>query len=478
MSKRLLGVFLGALLVLLSFWIHWALGYLAVILVAAWLVFAIVPSRYRPYAVAIYILFVIVLIGTTFLHDYWVRGLIIRGNEEPSAISGNPARSLQLIGLRAFLIALVIGTAVILALRWGLLYVSAEYVLQLPTSLQITRKAAMDYLWDLFLQRARALVVVDKGQVASESPSPLRSQVGGKGIIAVKPMNAVILRTDKGERILGPDSASLQHFDRIDHVIDLRRQSAEQTFREIMTQDRIPLSFRVNVSYQVSSTSDAGAQYVKTYSTISGSYPVYEDTIRQVANKTPSEGYPKAVLAVTEVALRDVVGTLGLASFMGASDPLNLGDLGRRIAGALEPLVREWGLAVRRVDVIDVRPPREVRRAALDLWRKRQESKIAVEGVKGESEALFEWTGGVRSSLVTETDARRTLFEGILDTLRSYEIDVSEAVAQQLLEFVTREASVFSSPGMRPSVKQPQQDREQDQGGFDQADPSLGRQAP
>ena len=478
MSKRLLGAFLGILLVLLSFWVHWALGYLALILVMAWVVGTIVPARHRPYAIAIYVMFVIVLIVTTFLHDYWVRGLIIQGNEEPGSISGSATRSLQLIGARAFVIALVIGTSAILALRWVLLYLSAEYVLRLPTGLQVTRKAAMQHLWDLLLQRVRVSVVIDKGQVLSESPSPLRSHVGGEGIVTIKPMNAVILPTDKGEKILGPQAASLQRFDRISHVIDLRQQSAEQTFREIMTQDRIPLSFRVNVSYQVSSTSDPAAQYLKAYSTISGSYPAYEDTIRQVANRTPSEGYQKAILAVTEVALRDVVGTLGLASFMDTTQPLNLGDLGRLIASALEPLVREWGMAIRRVDVIDVHPPREVRKAALDLWRKRQESRIAAEGVKGESEALLEWTDGVRSSLFSETDARRALFEGILDTLRSHEIDVSEAVAQQLLEFVTREVSVFSSPGMRSNPAQQPQGPAQDQGGFDQTGPISGKQAP
>ena len=476
MSKRFAGILLGILLVLLLLWANWLLGYFALILFLAWIVGAVVPERYRPLAIAIYISVVIVLVVTTFLHDFWVLKLNIRGIEDPSSVL-NRARSLLVIWFRAFLISLALGTIVNVGLTWILLYLSAEHVLALPAGLQVSRQEAMRYLFDLLRGKVRAAVLVDEGRVVSASP-PLRSHAGGAGIVTIRPMNAVILRTAKGQEPIGPGAVPLQRYDRIEHVVDLRQQGVELNSREVMTQDKIPLSFRAKVWFQVSSTSDPLGSYMKGYEPISGAYPVYKETISQVAGRMPVEGLRDAILAAAEVALRDVVGTMGLTGFMSPTTPLNLEALGRRIAGVLDLKVRDWGMSIRRVDVIDVTPPRDVRNAALELWRKQEESKLAVEGVKGESRALLEWTEGIRSSLLTETDARRSLFEGIVDTLRNQNIQVSEAVAQQLLEFVTREVSVFSSPGMRSNPAQRAQDPGPDQGGFGPTGPPPGQQTP
>ncbi len=92
-----------------------------------------------------------------------------------------------------------------------------------------------------------------------------------------------------------------------------------------------------------------------------------------------------------QLALRDAVAGRTLEALTAAR-----GDLAAELLAVVAPAAAQVGVAVLRVDLRDVTPPGEVRRAQLAVQTARQEGIAALERARGETAALRALANGAR----------------------------------------------------------------------------------
>jgi regulator of protease activity HflC (stomatin/prohibitin superfamily) len=98
------------------------------------------------------------------------------------------------------------------------------------------------------------------------------------------------------------------------------------------------------------------------------------------------------VRLAVQLALRDAVARRTLAELVAARE-----DLAGELLAAVGPRALELGVEVQRVEVRDVTPPGEVRRALLAVQTARQDGLAALERARGETAALRALANGART---------------------------------------------------------------------------------
>jgi hypothetical protein len=98
--------------------------------------------------------------------------------------------------------------------------------------------------------------------------------------------------------------------------------------------------------------------------------------------------------------------------------------------------------------------PPDVRKRMLDVWVKSREADLLRIGMFTETRVLDKWAEKVQEILEHETTTRSDSIEKVIAMLKSAGIDAnSESVAAKLVEYVTRENYVRTSPSLRDQVK-------------------------
>jgi regulator of protease activity HflC (stomatin/prohibitin superfamily) len=99
-------------------------------------------------------------------------------------------------------------------------------------------------------------IIVKEGQLDAKSKLSPLTAIGGSGILIVFNDSAVVLENLQEQRgpmwrVVLPGSAFIEQFERIESIIDLRRQVRTITARNLTTLDGIPVDIDVTVSFQI-----------------------------------------------------------------------------------------------------------------------------------------------------------------------------------------------------------------------------------
>lgn len=185
-----------------------------------------------------------------------------------------------------------IGAGVVWLGLWLTAGVGADFLVGLSELVQDKAGTVRGFLIRQFLGINQAFQIVENGAVTVTRPAGVLTALGGKGLIVIKPANAIV--TEWGgniKRALGPGIFWSQQFEQIKHVLDLNQQRLELDV-PAQTREGIPLGARVLAYYQIKSAPKAIAD------------PAEKDRIAQDLNK--------ARLAPEDKQARELALKLGL----------------------------------------------------------------------------------------------------------------------------------------------------------------------
>lgn len=409
MLKLLTGI-LGLALVVLFWQLGWQFGYLALILYVLWAIRQM-PTKFHRRLMLAYPVFVVTLFSSTLMHGAWVRSDALQRRIQQSALLRALAGDAYRQAFWATLLGLGLGVAVVWAAFQALLYISAEYVLDLSQGLKLSRAEAMRYLRDLFLGRKKPSVTVDDGKIVGETGPGVASRIGGPAMLIVRPGNAVVLESGEGvSRIVGSGCEEMKPSEKIKLAVPLGPQEESVPIPHVLTKDRIPLDFEVNVSFQIEPRADTDkrpetfAERKRFDQVVDNVYPVYQESVYKAAYKASKGDWRKATCDALQGTFRDVLARHNLDEIydypVATGDdlqavaarqrkkPLMLSDLEKTIQREAAKTAVAWGVRVNRVEITSVRMPEEIWEKLLAWWQTKIEVKIALQEAEREAAVL------------------------------------------------------------------------------------------
>jgi hypothetical protein len=424
---RLVTVLLGLCLLLASFlFLGWQFGYLALILLLLWAVWQ-ASLKYRRRLVLGYLVFVIALLSSTFIHTFWVRNLVIEQTIRRVAVLRLMAGSNIQLAFWAILLGLALGLALVWAGLQAVLFVSSEFVLGLTDGLKISRAEAMRYLLDLLLQRQMPSLMIDEGRIVTESKPGLLGRLGGPGLLIVRQGNAVVVETvDGAYQVLGAGASTMGRFEKIKQIVDLRPQEDTAVVKDALTKDRISLVIQLGFSFQIEPKSDTDVRPAAleerkhVEGVLTDTYPVYKESVFKAVYNAPKEGWQKETCAALIAAVRDVIFERNLDDLYdypvsllienrypsGRADqkPLVISKLEEAVQAKLEAAAVNWGVKINHVDIATMEMPAEIRQMVLAWWQKKWETAIAKQEADGEADIMMQQAAGRRDALIFESE--------------------------------------------------------------------------
>jgi len=473
-----LRILLGTLLVIAAFLLTpWQISYVVLSAFLLWMVSRFAPRRYKRHFFLAWCVFVITLFTSAALQSILIRHRGFQGllQRVPllNLLAGGPYK----LGLWAFLAGLVIAIVVVWAALQALAFISAEWVLNLSSGLQIDAQQARKYVWDLILQQHLPSVIVDGGQVVTQSPAGILNRLGGPGLLIIRPGNAVIVEAADGTvEIHGPGTAPLKRLAKIREVIDLRPQENAITVTEVLTKERIPLKFQLNAIFQIESKADTDSRPTAlterkhVEGTISGPYTVYKETVFKAGYYVAHAGWKAATIQAITAALRDVVfghsieeiyhhpvATLAESRYVDTSGQEKgqiISVLEQELQQQLAAITPAWGVRVTGIDIATIEAPAEIHQMILTWWQKKWEAEVAKQDATKEATLMMERAAARRDALIFESEgeafARAQWLREILPVL----LKENQALDNRSVVEVLRE---LISPGKGRAIEQQKQ---------------------
>ncbi|MGC9335256.1 MAG: SPFH domain-containing protein, partial [Anaerolineae bacterium] len=244
----------------------------------------------------------------------------------------------------------------------------------------------------------RAIQIVQDGQVIYSRPSSEDFRMPGPGILVIRSGSAALLeRSGKITRIVGPGFYLTESFEHLSALVDLTLQSESWESRDILTKDSVPLEVRFTVQYRI--MIDQPALITKA------EYRLDEDAIRRAILTTVDWKEQTKVIAGS--ILRDTIATRFLdeiynprsrrfSTGSGGSSRVPLQHELRRRLGRES---QRWGVEIVRVTVDRITLPRELEAAkvvrdAAELKAERAvieaQAEADAQTIKGRARAIAE----------------------------------------------------------------------------------------
>jgi regulator of protease activity HflC (stomatin/prohibitin superfamily) len=299
------------------------------------------------------------------------------------------------------------------------LYTSTTWILEVSKSLGIPWWDAFQYVATRVFGLGQRYVVVENGQILTESPPKMLSRFGGPGILVVKPGNAVVL--EQGGRIsdiVGQGVRPLGRFEylmrpvEVKGIVDLRPQWKRTRVKNVLTSDGIPLQIIVGMGYQIEpqgvtdrrpSSRLAGGE--ATTPLVDGEYPVYKATIRNAVLATTADGWAGLFPAGPVLVLRDVVAAYTLdqifppaqVSHQPNPDARTIRRIEDEVVARFDP--RWAGVQFRSFDIEQIRMPEEIRERMVRRWTAVVERDLKLRDAETERESIIQLSEGRAVSL-------------------------------------------------------------------------------
>jgi regulator of protease activity HflC (stomatin/prohibitin superfamily) len=349
------------------------------------------------------------------------------------------ALAIERVSGRSFSAALVPGLAVglfsVLAFLVASAWLSSDLILVLSQTSGMSRLDALRCLGLMTLGVWCPWAIVEDGEVKKVRPEGLLQTPLGPGIVVIRPGNAAVFEWGgKVTKIEGPGVTKSKRYEIIKKVVDLRPHWLPVTAENVLTQDRIPLTFEMTVGYQVQPKAETDKTGPPTPTIavsggeIAGDYPVYKESVYRSVFKLDPATPEKAVRATADSFLRDAVRAFnldGLYDYSVADNVRARGDailaLERAVKARLEPQLGEWGLALLSVDITTVVMPENVREKVLDWWVTAWQRECVLAEAKADRRAMEE-RGEGQARAFEAVERRKSQFR--------------ENLARQLMEMV------------------------------------------
>ncbi len=473
-----LRVLLGSLLVITAFLLTpWQISYVVLSAFLLWLVSSFAPRRYKRHFFLAWCVVFITLFVSTVLQSILIRHRgfqsLLQRFPILDLLAGGPYK----LGFWAALAGLVIAIVAVWVALQALAFVSAEWVLNLSSGLQIDAKQARKYVWDLILQQHLPSVIVDSGQAITQSPAGILNRLGGPGLLIIRPGNAVIVESADGTvEIHGPGTAPLKRLAKIKEVVDLRPQEEAITVTEVLTKERIPLKFQLNAIFQIEPKADTDSRPAAlterkhVEGTISGPYAVYKETVFKAGYQAAHAGWKAETIQAISAALRDIVfghsieeiyhtpvATLAESRYVGTGTPEKsqiISSLEQALQQQLAAVTPAWGVRIASIDIATIEAPAEIYQTILTWWQKKWEVEIAKQDATKEATLMMERAAARRDAFMYETEgealARAQWLREILPVLlKDNQTLDNRSVVELLRELI--------SPGKGRTIEQPKQ---------------------
>lgn len=157
--------------------------------------------------------------------------------------------------------------------------------------------------------------------------------------------------------------------------IDLREQVYDFPRQNVITNDNVSTEINAMLYFQITDAKRA----------------VYE-----IAD------LPNAIEKLTQTSLRNVVGELDLDALLSSRDTVN-----SRLRGILDEASDKWGVKVNRVEIQDIMPPPEVKRAMEQQMRAERDKRAAVLEAEGRKQSEILRAEGDKQSAVARAEGER-----------------------------------------------------------------------
>lgn len=473
LRRSVIAILLGILLTTICFRVHWKAGYLALIALPP-IVIVQTPKKWHRVVWTLYLVFVIALLS----------GTAIQSRLEAIATSDDPARRNLLIRLLlggspdyrivvSILLGLLTGVLVVGLPLLCVMLVSSEFVLALHEVFGIKRGTALRYLWSLIMGIQLPWEIVEDGQVTKTKPAGVLEIIGGPGVVVIRPGNAAVFEWGgKVTKIEGPGVFKTKAFERIKKVVDLRPLWYEEKIENVLTQDRVPLTFHVSIGYQVEPKEETEKRggikpsIPEAEGVIEGVHPVYKESVYRAVYRIDPASPEEAVKGVLNAYLRDEVLKYNLDAlydYSVADGSRTRGNVIAAIEQALEPRLRDifqdWGLKLLGVDIATIEMPEDIKAKVVEWWKTAWERERMVAQAEGQRRAMIQrGTGQAEAYEAVEgkkDEVRDRLARQLMDIVRAVAgagVQLDSSVAVRLigvLEAVSTRMTCDSETALR-----------------------------
>ena len=408
--KVVVGLLVFALCLLLK--LGWKIQNAVFLATLAWAVFSF-PRKLRRLLLTGSLILAIGLLSSPYIQSF------IATNERASGL----VKDATVQRLLSFVIGCIIGLVVVGLWLFIVLFISSEYVLALHEIAGVGRRDAIRMLWSLVMGIQLPWLIVENGNVTESRPRGVLPEVGGPGVVIIRPGNAVVFeRHGEVTRIAGPGLVKTRLFERIKVVIDLRPQWTTLQAENVFTKDRVPLTIEYGVGYHIErkeETDERVGDMVESSrealtEEIGEVYRVYGSTIHRAAFNVIPAGWTRIVEATAERMLRDAVATLEFDQMFKTrmvsqaerglvEDERMIQEIEQRVQNRLREAATAWGVGGITVNVMNIEMPAEVQQRVLDWWKARWRRKITLEEAESERlAALTKAEGQARALLMME----------------------------------------------------------------------------
>ncbi|MBC8492380.1 MAG: SPFH/Band 7/PHB domain protein [Chloroflexi bacterium] len=424
--KVIVGLFAFALCLLLK--LGWKVQYTVILATLAWAVFSFPREFWR-----------LLLIGWLVLGIALVSSAHIQNFMAINARASRLIKDVTAQDVLSFILGLILGLVVVGVPLFIVLFVSSEYVLALHEIAGVSRRHAIKLLWSLIMGIQLPWLIVENGEVTESKPKGVLPEIGGPGVVVIRPGNAVVSeRHGKVTRIAGPGIVKTKRFEKIREVIDLRPQWATIEAENVLTKDRVPLAIKYGVGYQIEPKSDTDERLESVLKgdgealteEIGEVYPVYAATVRKaVFNVTPA-GWQLTVSMAAGSFLRDTVATLNFDEIFELVEDIEepmvenrrrIHEIEQRVQDKLAQVALNWGIKIKTFDVESIEIPAEARARMLEWWEAEWKRRIAFKRARSERQTMIEKATGRAWALEkleeVKADARRRMIRQLINAI-------------------------------------------------------------
>lgn len=403
-----------------SVWLgHFALLLLA--LAATWLL----DPNWRPLVrLLIVLVFLTAVLTTVFIQ---IPGALAQTSPlQPPSPDESPVAVL-------FLGALVLSLFLVGATLLIAMFVSIEWILNMPEVRGVSRREALRLMSSMLFHTNYAYYVVEDGEIKESKPTGLLPALGGPGKVVIKPYNAVIFeRSGEITRIEGPGLILTRRFEFPKAFFDLRKQWSAWTTEELLTRDHVPLRFNCGVGFRIESARET-AQRIKHPiaehlggnfpGLISGDYKVYQHTLYRALYETTKAGWQTTTQAVAETVLLNIVREYTLEEFYRLEagqleqDESIMAKIVQETMERTSKITHTWGVTVTAFKITNFEAPREVKEKLAELWAARYAERSKLIEAKAERDAMATRGEGQAAALAHVEKVKATAVQMLINQL-------------------------------------------------------------
>ncbi|PKO20796.1 MAG: hypothetical protein CVU38_18220 [Chloroflexi bacterium HGW-Chloroflexi-1] len=342
------------------------------------------------------------------------------------------------------------------------LFFASEFVLAFREIFDLSRKGAIQALASVGFGLQYPYMIVADGKETITKPKGLVNNIGGPGLVIIRPGNAVVFeRIGKVTQVAGPGPAYTKLFEFRKQIVQLRGRWITFQAEDVLTQDGIPLKLKGGLSAQIEPAEITKAridaqggpdQYTwtsKFRGEIGDEFPVYQDSVFRAVYMPAGPDWETTLGGATKAIIRDAVGQYRLQDLYG-EPTLGLEGGGERVIMAIETaalaglraFAPSWGVQVNLVEISTLEPPDPLRQRVLKRWEIAAEQQLIQQLGRAEAET-------VRAIEAMKVASFRRMTEALGDAVRSANLSLGE---DQALRFQATLQSIAANMGRDTTV--------------------------